>query len=283
MAATDRTKGSPGTRLHPLGLNTLESLPKNEPAMNENPTAALGQAKAAAAAVAGTPQYSQFVEAVRKIYPWRFERLASQVLERDYLRIVDHHLNHLGPLLVPCIDPSVRRVLDFGCGSGGSAIAVALIYPDVHCYGTDIDENEILMARERARLYNVADRCEFQHVVAGEPLPFAEGVFDFCLCSSVIEYATETAIRTFCVREMVRLVAERGLLFFSVPNRLYPYEIHSGKWGWNYFPRLLGARTIDSSFWEVRRLARPDLLKLYRTPIAQLFRPWSNFCVRKNG
>ena len=277
MAATDGTKGSPGTRLHPLGLNTLENLRENEPAMNENPAARLRHAKAAAEAVATTPQYSQFVETVRKIYPWRFERLAPQVLERDYLRIVDHHLKHLVPRLVPYIEPSVRRILDFGCGSGGSAIAVALTYPNVHCYGTDIDESEILMARERARLYNVADRCEFRHVNAGEPLPFAEGFFDFCLCSSVIEYATEKAIRTFCVREMVRLVAPRGFLFFSVPNRLYPYEVHSGKWGWNYFPRLLGARTIDSSFWEVRKLARPDSLKLHRTPIAQLFRPWSNF------
>jgi hypothetical protein len=49
----------------------------------------------------------------------------------------------------------------------------------------------------------------------------------------------------------------------------------------NYFPKLLGARKVDSSFWEIRKLARPDVLELYRTPVAQLFRPWSNFCVRK--
>lgn len=250
--------------------------------MNESPPAGLKQAQMAAETVAKSPEYGQFVEAVRKMYPWRFEKLAPQTLERDYLRIVDHHLRRLAPLLEPHIDSRTRRVLDFGCGSGGSAIAVALAHPGVRCYGTDIDENEILMARERARLYNVADRCEFQHVTESQPLPFAEGFFDLCLCSSVIEYATEKAVRTFCVREMVRLVAKGGLLFFSVPNRLYPFEIHTGKWGWNYFPKQMGARTVDSSFWEVRRLARPDVLKLRRTPIVQLFRPWSNFCVQKN-
>jgi SAM-dependent methyltransferase len=261
----------------------MEKLLEMKRPMNQNPPAGLQQAKALAEAIAKSPQYVQFVETVRKVYPWRFKRLTPQVLERDYLRIVDHHLRRLVPRLAPCIGPGIRRVLDFGCGSGGSAIALALVYPDVRCYGTDIDESEILMARERARLYNVADRCEFQHVTASEPLPFDEGFFDFCLCSSVIEYATEKTVRTFCVREMVRLVAPRGLLFFSVPNRLYPFEIHTGKWGWNYFPKQMGATTIDSSFWEVRKLARPDVLELYRTPIAQLFRPWSNFCVRKSA
>jgi hypothetical protein len=81
---------------------------------------------------------------------------------------------------------------------------------------------------------------------------------------------------------MVRLVAPERCLLFSIPNRLYPFEIHTGKWGWNYFPKLLGARTVDSTFWEVQKLALPDVLTLYRTPVAQLFRPWSVFCVRKN-
>jgi hypothetical protein len=80
---------------------------------------------------------------------------------------------------------------------------------------------------------------------------------------------------------MVQLVRPGGLLFFSVPNRLYPFEIHTRKWGWNYFPKWLNARTLDSSFWEVRKLALPNVLKLHQTPLVQLVRPWSNFCVKK--
>ena len=261
----------------------MEKLLKSEEAMNEKSGGGLRRAREAAEACARSPRYARFVETVRDLSPWRFERIRPDVLERDYLRIVDHHLQHLVPRLEPCIERGVRRVLDFGCGSGGSAIAIALAYPDVYCCGTDIDESEILMARARASLYGVADRCEFHHVTAGEALPFADGCFDFCLCSSVIEYAIEKPIRQFCVREMVRLVGPGRCLFFSVPNRFYPFEVHTGKWGWNYFPRMLGARTIDSSFWEVRSLARPDVLTLWRTPIVQLFRPWSNFCVRKNA
>jgi SAM-dependent methyltransferase len=259
----------------------MRQLVETKPPANQQLLSGVDRAKTAADAVAKSPAFRVFVEMVRGIAPWRFERVAADVLQRDYLRIVDHHLTHLVPRVQPCIDSSVRRVLDFGCGSGGSAIAVALTNPDLRCWGTDIDEQEIFVARERARLYGVADRCDFQHVAPGVPLPFEERFFDLSLCSSVIEYATEKTIRTFCVREMVRLVAPGGFLFFSVPNRLYPFEIHTGKWGWNYFPDLLGARTVDSSFWEIRKLARPDVLELYCTPLVQLFRPWSNFCLRK--
>jgi SAM-dependent methyltransferase len=252
-----------------------------KPPTNQHRLGDLDQAKAAADDVAKSRAFGTFVEMLRGMNPWRFERISPEVLQRDYLRIVDHHLAHLIPMVQPCIDFSTRRMLDFGCGSGGSAIAIALTFPDLRCWGTDIDEQEIFVARARAKLYGVADRCDFQQVAPGVPLPFEEGSFDLSVCSSVIEYATEKPIRTFCVREMVRLVAPGGRLFFSVPNRLYPFEIHTGKWGWNYFPKLLEARTVDSSFWEVRKLARPDVLELYRTPLAQLFRPWSNFCVRK--
>jgi SAM-dependent methyltransferase len=248
--------------------------------MKHNPIVAWREAKERAKTISRTRDYNEFVDYLRKDFPSRFKG-PLHALERDYLRIVDHHLEYLVPRMLPNMQPNVRRMLDFGCGSGGSAVALAMVYPGMRFFGTDIDPKEIAAARERAKLYNVADRCEFAHVEENGRLPFPDESFDFCLCSSVIEYVIETEARQFCVQEMVRLVATGGLLFFSVPNRLYPFEVHTGKWGWNYFPKLLKARTVDSTFWEVRRLARPTRLQLRPTPIAQLFRPWSNFCVQK--
>jgi SAM-dependent methyltransferase len=248
--------------------------------MNSNPAAALKNARAAAELISKSPQYERFVEGVCAKFRWSVQ-IDPAVLKRDYLQIVDHHLRHLIPLLGTYMNPNIGRVLDFGCGSGGSAIALAMVYPSVYCYGTDVDAEQISVARARAKLYNVADRCEFHCVRESEPLPFSDGFFDFSLCSSVLEYVTDVNAREFCVKEMVRLVAPQGLLFFSVPNRLYPFEIHTRKWGWNYFPKKLRARTVDSTFWEVRNLARPTVLKLYRTPLVRLFRPWSNFCLQR--
>ena len=250
--------------------------------MNGAFTASLEDAKQRARAVANSGEpYREFVELVRRVYPWRFEKLQPAVLDRDYLRVVDHHLQHLVPRVARHMGPDVRRVLDFGCGSGGSAIALALMYPDVTCTGTDIDPVEVRMAGERAQLYGVADRCEFHCVSAGQPLPFQDGSFDFCQCSSVLEYAVDVDVRRFCIHEMARLLRPEGLLFCSVPNRLYPFEIHTRKWGWNHFPKLLHAHTVDCTAWEVKRLALPWVLRLHRTPVIELFLPWSNFCLRR--
>jgi SAM-dependent methyltransferase len=249
--------------------------------LDNNPRSALRAAQDRARIIACSPAYKQFIAKIREKFPWRFERIRPEVLDRDYLRIVDHHLRRLVPLIGEYITADTRRVLDFGCGSGGSAIALAMVYPNVHCYGTDIDPVEIQVAQARAELYGVPSRCTFQHVPENQPLPYCDGSFDFSQCSSVLEYVVAAAARRFCVEENVRLVAPTGLLFFSVPNRLYPYEAHTGKWGWNYFPKWTAAKIVDSSFWEVRRLARPAQLRLYRTPISRLFRPWSNFCVQK--
>jgi SAM-dependent methyltransferase len=243
---------------------------------------ALDRATRLARAVADSGErYAQFVQRVREGAPWRFERLPQSELDRDVLRLVDHHLEHLIPAVARYLDTDRHRVIDFGCGSGGSAIAVALVYPDVRCTGFDIDPDEVALAGERASLYGVAERCEFHCVPAGQSLPFADGSFDFCLCSSVLEYVIDRDARRFCVREMARSLRPGGLLFCSVPNGLYPFEIHTGKWGWNHFPALLNARVVDSTMWEVKRLARPYELRLHRVPLIDLLRPWTNFCLRR--
>jgi SAM-dependent methyltransferase len=245
-----------------------------------NTLAGIAGAQERAREIGASGAHAEFVEMLRRRYPWRFQ-LRPEVLDRDYLRVVDHHLKNLIPRIEPYIGAGVRRVLDFGCGSGGSAIALAMVFPGVHCTGTDISPEEIYVAERRSALYGVPERCEFRHVAPGERLPFPDGSFDFCQCSSVLEYCVEPGVRQFCVREMLRLLRPGGLLFVSVPNRLYPFEIHTGKWGWNYFPGKFNAPIVDSTYWEIRKLARPFRVRLYRTPLARLFRPWSNFCVEK--
>src|SRR5215469_18651375 len=149
---------------------------------------AIERAKKTAESISRSTEYQGFIERLRSEFPWRFQ-MRPEIIERDYLRIVDHHLRHLIPKIQRYMRPDVKRVLDFGCGSGGSAIALAMVNPEVHCYGTDIDAGEIAVARERAKLYNVADRCEFHHVAPCQPLPFSDASFDLSLCSSVLEYA----------------------------------------------------------------------------------------------
>lgn len=139
------------------------------------------------------------------------------------------------PKLLTCVDRDVRAVFDFGCGTGSSAVALAMVFPEAMCCGTDINEVDVFIAHERARVYGVADRCRFSHVEEDQALPVASDQFDLCMCCSVLEYVTDPGTRKRCVQEMARVIAPGGLLFMTVPNVVYPFEIHSRKFGWNYF------------------------------------------------
>jgi ubiquinone/menaquinone biosynthesis C-methylase UbiE len=238
-------------------------------------------AQARAESIAQSAEFAEFVKSIQDRFTWQ-SQVPPAVLDRDCFRIVDHQVKNLIPHVQRCMKPGTREVLDFGCGTGGSAIALAMVYPEIRCYGVDIDPDQVAIARERAKLYGVADRCEFEHIADHHALPFSDGSFSFTMCSSVLEYVVAPEARRFCVQEIVRVTSHNGLLLFSVPNRLYPFEIHKKAWGWNYFPRLLRAKIVDSSLWEVCRLARPAVLKRYRTSPVQLLKPWSNFCLRKS-
>lgn len=238
----------------------------------------LQSARERAALIDGSESYDEFVKVVRRETPWRFKGMDSP--ER-YLHNVDHHLRNFVPKVLACVDGDIRTVFDFGCGSGSGSIALAMIFPEWSFHGVDISTADLTIARARARLYGVSDRCQFESIDAGQALPVPGNVFDLCICCSVLEYVTDPGTRKLCVQEMARVVTPGGLLFMTVPNRLYPIEIHSRKLGWNYLPRLLKARIVGSSMWEVRALARPSRMKAYRTPFLRLFTPWTDFCLRK--
>jgi ubiquinone/menaquinone biosynthesis C-methylase UbiE len=229
--------------------------------------------------IAKSDAYRQFVEFVRTKTPARFTGGTPE----HFLRLVDHHLRHFVPKLMRSVDVDIREVFDFGCGTGASSVALALVFPEIRCQGTDINRADVSIARERAKLYGVSDRCQFDVIGEDEALPVSSDRFDLCMCCSVLEYVTDPQVRKRCVQEMVRIVAPGRLLFMTVPNRIYPVEIHKRKLGWNYFPKLLKAQIVGCTAWEIERLARPYSLKLHRTPLSQLFTPWTNFCLKKEA
>lgn len=230
------------------------------------------------ASIDNSPAHGEFAEVVRRETPWRFNGGGRP--ER-YLHNVDHHLINFVPKLLTSVDRDIHTVFDFGCGSGSGSVALAMMFPEIHCQGVDISSAEVTIGRARAALYGVGNRCQFDVIQPGQELPVPSNAFELCICCSVLEYVNDPAVRKLCVREMARIIKPGGLLFMTVPNRLYPVELHSHKVGWNYFPRLLKARIVGSSVWEIRALASPDHLNPYRTPLPQMFTPWTNFCLEK--
>ena len=256
-------------------------LEKDVPILASNPHAnRLKAAMAHAVAVSRTPAFENFVEVVRQESPWRFHGVNE--LER-FLHNVEHHLRTTMPRLLVSVDRIPLVIFDFGCGSGSGSIALTLLFPEAQCRGVDISSADVTIARARARLYGVDDRCEFSVIGEGQALPAPDDSSDLCICCSVLEYIIRPDVRRFCAQEMARVLVEGGLLFISVPNRIYPVELHSHKLGWNYFPKLLNAGIIGSTVWEIRRLARPHVLSMHRLQLLRLLTPWTNFCLKKQA
>jgi SAM-dependent methyltransferase len=72
----------------------------------------------------------------------------------------------------PDIDARLRAtpgatVLDLGCGTGQSSIAMARAYPTITVRGIDLDENSIAEARSAAATGEIADRVTFALADAG--------------------------------------------------------------------------------------------------------------------
>ncbi len=57
--------------------------------------------------------------------------------------------------------PTFRRVLELGTGSGCAAVAVAVQSPGVNLTATDVDPAALAIAQRNARRHNVADRIRF--------------------------------------------------------------------------------------------------------------------------
>jgi 2-polyprenyl-3-methyl-5-hydroxy-6-metoxy-1,4-benzoquinol methylase len=90
-----------------------------------------------------------------------------------------------------------RRLLDFGSGPGGSALLFARIGYEVH--GFDISETNVVMARELAEQYGVADRTRFT-VQAAERLDYPDEWFDLVVGIDILHHVELSAALAECLR-----------------------------------------------------------------------------------
>jgi SAM-dependent methyltransferase len=126
------------------------------------------------------------------------------------------------------------KVLEFGCYMGGTAILLEAMGAKVAA--VDADPAHIELARLNAERYGAAN-IDFHHVTDATRLPFRDGEFDVAICYSVLEYLPD-ALLDGVMREIARTVRSGGVIFVAgTSNRLWPREIHSGRWFTNYVPK----------------------------------------------
>ncbi|MET3132496.1 SAM-dependent methyltransferase [Oxalobacteraceae bacterium GrIS 1.11] len=148
---------------------------------------------------------------------------------------VDYEWRHLR-LVVEALPLTLARkhVLEFGCNVGASAILFSSLGAQVSAI--DICPEWVKLARLNAARYGVAN-IAFAHVPDTRALPFVDEQFNVISCNSVLEYVDEGQ-RAAIQREIDRVLTPGGMILLTgTSNRLWPKEIHSGRWLVNYLPR----------------------------------------------
>jgi ubiquinone/menaquinone biosynthesis C-methylase UbiE len=124
-----------------------------------------------------------------------------------------------------------HRVLDLGCGTGGLALLIKQLHPDVEVVGVDPDPPALARAARKAARARVTLRFDQGF---GDALPYPEASFDRIVSAFVLHHVpTEDKVPT--LREVRRVLKSGGalhLLDFGGPESavhgLLSRWIHAG-------------------------------------------------------
>jgi 2-polyprenyl-3-methyl-5-hydroxy-6-metoxy-1,4-benzoquinol methylase len=154
------------------------------------------------------------------------------------------------------------RILDFGCGSGASTMALCRLFPSAKVVGLELKEKYLSVARARAKHYGFAG-VTFVHSVDAGCIPAGLGQFNYILLSEVFEHLLPSERRTL-LPLLWRLLLPGGVLFINgTPNIRFPIETHTtGLPLINYLPDTIA---LEYAQWFSRRGLRnaswEDLLR----------------------
>ena len=123
-----------------------------------------------------------------------------------------------------------QRVLDVGCGTGGMG---DILEGRCRCYaGVDPTGHVIRLATPRKNTHFIE--------ASGTALPFPDDSFDYVFALDVLEHVQGALDdQVAFLNELRRVVTPVGMICLSTPNRLYPYEGHTGLFFPQYLPKWL--------------------------------------------
>lgn len=235
---------------------------------------------------------SPFVQAAEA-----YEALVEREVDR-----VNVHLRSLCQLLEANVGP-VEEVLDLGCGTGATTVAIALS-PGLKArrvVGADPNGFSLRAAQARWACYgSVDDRVTFERIASGGPLPYADESFGLTVCVSVLEYLGDFASRQALAHEMLRVTRRGGHVCLVTPSPIRLFDYHTqrflGDWRrtpgypWASPPWALaklfkghGVRFLlkeQLSHGLARRRFPGAKLLAHATPLAWLL-PWQKIIVTK--
>jgi ubiquinone/menaquinone biosynthesis C-methylase UbiE len=105
-----------------------------------------------------------------------------------------------------------KKVLDIGCGVGGSL--VALSREGAECCGVDLSVSDLQLSSQRLEAHGLE-----KNLVCGDGfcLPFGDAHFDIVICTEMLEHINQ---RERLVGEIARVLKVGGVVYLSFPSLL---------------------------------------------------------------
>jgi 2-polyprenyl-3-methyl-5-hydroxy-6-metoxy-1,4-benzoquinol methylase len=170
-----------------------------------------------------------------------------------------HFVHHLVPEIeYRCGSLRDMKVLDFGCGSGPSTIALAMQCKSVA--GFDIDPELIDACQKRLEEHGLESRAKLYCAPSLEDVKDDIGKVDLILVSGVIEHIplTERGLRRKLIRTLFSMLKKGGSLYvYDTPNRVWPYDFHTTGLMWIPWMKPGSAGAYDRAVRKGRYLDSP--------------------------
>ena len=162
---------------------------------------------------------------------WRSENnYTKEMYKYDLNAHLFRRLEYDRRTIVPWLDSASalqdKRILEIGCGTGSSTVAIA--EQGAKVIGIDIDEGALSVAKERSSTYGVD--AEFRVLNADEIAnTFGANVFDFVIFFACLEHMT-IAERLASLKSAWEILATDGFLVIAeTPNRLWYFDGHTSR------------------------------------------------------
>ena len=188
----------------------------------------------------------------RKLDAARAEKLAEYTHayyrntsdEGDLVAALEARLNEDRSVIIPWIDAAFpldgARVLEIGCGTGESTLALA--EQGARVTGVDVDAGAQAVARERLRLHGLdAEFHEMNAIDAGKT--FAGRTFDIVIFFAALEHMTLDE-RLTAMKDTWSLLRPGGIwMVVEAPNRLWFWDGHTSMDNfYNWLPDEVASR-----------------------------------------
>jgi len=154
--------------------------------------------------------------------------LSTDVGKKDLLDHLTARLESDRKLAIPWLDSARRlkdaKVLEIGCGTGASTVALA--EQGANVTAIDIDDKALIDAKTRCEIYGLS--VDFHHMNSTEiARVFPKETFDFIIFWASLEHMTHEE-RMIAMKETWDMLPSGGLWCVTdTPNRLYCYDSHT--------------------------------------------------------